>query len=214
MNAGTTSNVLNKKIITESFSGILNSLSEKERTVINRRIGMQSGIKETLQNIGNSFKPQITRERVRQIEEAGIKKIGRIIKATDLITIQEKAKELIALHGGILTKEKIINGIIKELSLEKDINVAILEVVVQSDEEMIKSKPRLGTRTYFYFATVSRKLIDSVHKESLKVLKKKKDVMERETLYALVKENISESFKNVSSVLIDSIIDIFEEFIK
>jgi DNA-directed RNA polymerase sigma subunit (sigma70/sigma32) len=56
------------------FSGVLESLSEKERVVIERRIGL-SGTKETLQNIGNSFTPSITRERVRQIEDAGIKKV-------------------------------------------------------------------------------------------------------------------------------------------
>lgn len=60
--------------IEKLFSGVLESLSEKERVVIERRIGL-SGTKETLQNIGNSFKPSITRERVRQIEDAGIKKV-------------------------------------------------------------------------------------------------------------------------------------------
>jgi DNA-directed RNA polymerase sigma subunit (sigma70/sigma32) len=48
---------------------VLQSLSDKERIVIERRIGLH-GERETLQNIGNSFKPAITRERVRQIEDA------------------------------------------------------------------------------------------------------------------------------------------------
>lgn len=60
--------------IEKLFSGVLESLSQKERIVIERRIGL-AGEKETLQNIGNSFKPSITRERVRQIEDAGIKKV-------------------------------------------------------------------------------------------------------------------------------------------
>jgi RNA polymerase primary sigma factor len=56
------------------FFDVLGSLSDKEKKVIERRIGV-NGQKETLQSIGNSFSPAITRERVRQIEDAGIKKI-------------------------------------------------------------------------------------------------------------------------------------------
>jgi len=69
-----TTQLLNNKNITKSFSDILSSLSQKEKSVIERRVGLFSD-KETLQNIGNSFSPSITRERVRQIEESGIKKI-------------------------------------------------------------------------------------------------------------------------------------------
>jgi DNA-directed RNA polymerase sigma subunit (sigma70/sigma32) len=64
-----TTQTLNNKNITSSFSDILSSLSEKEKSVIERRVGLFSE-KETLQNIGNSFTPSITRERVRQIEES------------------------------------------------------------------------------------------------------------------------------------------------
>jgi RNA polymerase primary sigma factor len=52
--------------IMQDFVGILQNLTEKERTIISRRIGL-GGEKETLQDIGNSY--QITRERVRQIED-------------------------------------------------------------------------------------------------------------------------------------------------
>jgi DNA-directed RNA polymerase sigma subunit (sigma70/sigma32) len=60
---------LTTNTIEKSFSDVLQSLSDKERIVIERRIGLH-GERETLQNIGNSFKPAITRERVRQIEDA------------------------------------------------------------------------------------------------------------------------------------------------
>jgi DNA-directed RNA polymerase sigma subunit (sigma70/sigma32) len=90
--------ILNNKNIEKSFSDILTSLSEKEQNVIKRRVGID-GRRETLQNIGNSFSPAITRERVRQIEDTGIKKIGRIVKATLLANIQAKAREFLGLHG-------------------------------------------------------------------------------------------------------------------
>jgi RNA polymerase nonessential primary-like sigma factor len=54
------------------FEDILDSLPDKEKEVVVRRIGMY-GEKETLQEIGKSM--NITRERVRQIEDEGIKKM-------------------------------------------------------------------------------------------------------------------------------------------
>lgn len=71
--------------ITQGFNAILDSLTEKERSVITRRIGF-GGEKETLQEIGNLY--GITRERVRQIEDVGIRKIGRIMRTSELLIIQ------------------------------------------------------------------------------------------------------------------------------
>ena len=107
-----TTAVLNKKVITSSFGEVLQSLSEKERGVIERRVWL-NGHRETLQSIGDSFKPSITRERVRQIEESGIKKIGRIIKASILVDVQNTANEFLAAPA--LTKESAGSATINTL---------------------------------------------------------------------------------------------------
>lgn len=205
--------VLSKTNIETLFRNVLDSLSEKEKIVIERRIGI-SGEKETLQNIGNSFTPSITRERVRQIEDAGIKKVGRIIKATELSNIQELAKEILSHHGGVLTREKLIGAIIKNMELSSEINAHVLEVIIQSDFDIIKSKPRLGTQTYFTLPNIARKSIDAAHKEAVKILKRKKDVMERTELYTQIIENIEGSVGKVDSVFIDSSLDIFDDIVK
>ncbi|MDA9129098.1 hypothetical protein N9J72_01310 [Candidatus Gracilibacteria bacterium] len=204
---------LTKNVIEKSFSNVLDSLSEKERTVIERRIGL-TGNKETLQNIGNSFKPSITRERVRQIEDAGIKKVGRIIKATELSAIQEMAREVLGHHGGILTREKLVAALINEMNLSKEINSHILEIIVQSDFEIIKSKPRLGTQTYFTLPNISRKSIDATHREALKILKRKKDVMEQSELYTQIATNVREEAGELETVFIDSVLDVFDDIVK
>jgi hypothetical protein len=54
-------------------SNLLEDLPQRVKEVISRRFGLETGERETLEAIGKSFK--ITRERVRQIEEAGIDKI-------------------------------------------------------------------------------------------------------------------------------------------
>lgn len=197
--------------ITDIFREVLSSLSAKERSVIEKRIGLD-GEKQTLQNIGDSFSPAITRERVRQIEESGIKKIGRIIKATTLVSIQEKAKEILDMHAGVLIKDKLINAVIKGLSIPEDMNASIIEAIIQSDYDVVKSKPKLGTRSYFYLPKISKKSIDIIHKEAVNILKKRKDVMDKVSLYELLKVNQKEL--NLKNVFIDSALDIFEDVIK
>lgn len=200
---------LNKKSIIHSFEEVLNSLSEKEKNVIERRVWLKWE-KETLQNIWNSFKPNITRERVRQIEESWIKKIGRIVKATILTEVQKKAFELIEMHGGVLSKDMLINSIIKELNLESDINSGIIEVIIQSDYEIKKSKQKLWCKIYFFLPSVNKANIDIVYKEALKILKKKKDVIDKNTLF----ENIISNLSDVSSItFIDSSLELYDDIV-
>jgi hypothetical protein len=69
--------------------------------------------------------------------------MGRIIKATDLTVIQDKSIEIIDLHSGLITRDKLINTIIRELNLKSDINASVLEIVIQADYNIVKSKPKL-----------------------------------------------------------------------
>jgi hypothetical protein len=193
------------------FVSILNNLTEKENEIISRRIWLNSN-QETLQSIWNSY--NITRERVRQIEDVGIKKIWRIIKSTKLWKIQELWESILKLHWWLLIKDKLINWIINELKLDKDINSWILEVILQSDFNLNKSKPQLGAKTYFFFPEVNKKLITEVHKEAIKILKKKWDIMEQSILDEMIKINLFSSFGKIENVLIDSILDIFLDIVK
>lgn len=202
---------LSKKIIDENFLSILSGLTDKEQSVIVRRIGI-GGERETLQSIGNTY--DITRERVRQIEDVGIKKIGRIVRSTPLARIQEVGEQILSLHGGLLTKERIVNMVIQEAGVDTSVNTGIIEVLLQSDFNIQKSKPQLGTRTYFCTPGVQKKLVGEIHKEAARILKKKGDIMENVALYEMIKLNLAPTFGKVETVLIDSVLDVFEDVVK
>jgi hypothetical protein len=186
-------------------------LTDKEQSVITRRIGLMAE-KETLQAIGNTY--DITRERVRQIEDVGIKKIGRIIRSSALVYIQETAEKILTISGGLMTKDKLIRAIIEEIHIENNLNEGILEVIVQSDFNIQKSKPQIGTNTYFYTPDIQKKLIGAIHKEAVILLKKKGDIMETTALYEVIRANLAPSFGKIEISLIDGILDIFQELIK
>jgi len=57
---------------------LLKDLPERQKEVISRRFGLETNQKETLESIGRDF--DITRERVRQIEEAGFLRLKPKVK--------------------------------------------------------------------------------------------------------------------------------------
>lgn len=110
---------LNTSAIRDNFLHLLSGLTEKEQSVIIRRVGI-NGEKETLQSIGNSY--DITRERVRQIEDVGIKKIGRIVRSTELVKLQEVGEKILSLSGGLMTKDQLISAVMEEIKIDKSMN--------------------------------------------------------------------------------------------
>lgn len=197
--------------ITQVFENILASLTDKERSVITRRIGL-SGERETLQEIGDTY--GITRERVRQIEDVGIKKIGRIMRTSPLMKVQESGEKILKMHGGIMTRDRLVNAIITDIGVEGSLNLNIVDVLLQADFNLQRSKPQLGTNTYFHFPEVSKKFIEGVHKEAIKILKKRGDIIETSVLYEMIKINLFAQFGKIEPIAIDSVMDIYLDIVK
>jgi hypothetical protein len=86
---------------------LLAVLNTRNRDVISRRFGLKTGKKETLESIGGSY--GITRERVRQIEEASLKQIRG-----NFDSISSKIKPFISLAENILEQT---GGVAKETDL-------------------------------------------------------------------------------------------------
>jgi RNA polymerase sigma factor (sigma-70 family) len=61
------------------LASVLDDLAANERTVLRRRFGLEGGAPETLEAIGQGLK--LSRERVRQIEAAGIRKLRGLLAA-------------------------------------------------------------------------------------------------------------------------------------
>jgi len=96
------------------------------------------------------------------------------------------------------------------LKLSSKINSFIIETIVQADEKVIKSKPKLGTETYFHFPTINKNLVSTIHKEAVRILKKKKDVMPQISLYEQIKNNLVEE---TNITLINSVMDVFDDIV-
>ncbi len=199
--------------IQNSFRDFLDSLSDKEKTVISKRVWLDWEV-YTLQSIGDSFKPNITRERVRQLEATWIKKLGRIIKTSNLSSIQDFAREKLIEAGGLLTRDKLLSFIIRESGIDTEMSATLISVIIQADYDILKSKPRISTKSYFFMPDVKKEIVEKVYKEWLKILKKKWDVMEQRSLYELIKIKVWDFNWILTLDLIDNIFDVYFDVVK
>lgn len=88
---------------------LLETINDREREIIRLRHGLEQEDKHTLEDIGSKY--NVTRERVRQIEKATLKKLKKVDGITDkLKPIEQAVMGIIekfggALHEGFLRKE-------------------------------------------------------------------------------------------------------------
>ncbi len=88
-------------------SDLLDDLPGRTKDVILKRFGLKEGIdqRETLESIGKSY--QITRERVRQIEKEGLKKLKRKMESHE--DVFEFLNRRINEFGGLKREDRLLN---------------------------------------------------------------------------------------------------------
>lgn len=96
---------------TEVVGLLLKNLIPREEDVLKRRHGLQTSKKETLEEIGASYK--VTRERIRQIENSAIQKIKKSKNFSEIINpIENRIFSELEQHGGILSEESLLGNLL------------------------------------------------------------------------------------------------------
>lgn len=72
----------NFTMLREQLNQVLNTLSERERKVLELRFGLTDGTPRTLEEVGKEF--DVTRERIRQIEAKALRKLKHPSRSTKL----------------------------------------------------------------------------------------------------------------------------------
>jgi RNA polymerase primary sigma factor len=81
----------NRTLLKEKLDQVLASLSERERKILKMRFGLVDGENHTLGEIGSLY--NVTRERIRQIEAKGLRKLRHPARARYLLGFLEPKKE-------------------------------------------------------------------------------------------------------------------------
>lgn len=159
-------------------------LTDKEATVIKRRFALQGHPKQTLEKIGKHFK--VTRERIRQIEGIALSKLRRTVRTTKLNEVNELAKNVLKMHGGVMREDDLISQVLKRMPSSTDLDGAVLRLSFSIDTEM-SSSGHSGTFVPFWrLESLAMEDISLIVDSIVKILKKRKSCMKKEELISAV----------------------------
>ncbi|MAF14359.1 MAG: hypothetical protein CMI53_05760 [Parcubacteria group bacterium] len=165
----------------ELIVSLLKNISTKESDILSRRFGLLGKKKETLEQIGKYY--DITRERIRQIETATIKKIKEL---KDFKQQMEDADQyvthLLENYGGIMEERFLLD----EISTNEDNHQAarfILTNLLNNKVETIK--PDSDILASWKLPTVSLNLIKQAVNELVNIIKQEDKLLKNSNLIDL-----------------------------
>lgn len=92
----------------EIIKSLLSKLSKKERDIVSRRFGLKDTERETLEAVGKLH--NLTRERIRQIENATVKKLKDLKDLKESLgELNSKTGLILAEHGGLAEREYLFH---------------------------------------------------------------------------------------------------------
>ncbi len=186
----------------EIVNNLFNELSKRECDVLTRRFGLHGTGKETLEKIGQAHK--LTRERIRQIETTGIKKIRQLENLEPYISgLKKVISQLLEEHGGLMEREYLLNNLVnfsvdnvkikaEDEKIHKNHLDFLIIKLLHNEFEEVNNSENFKDSFKLKYQTLSH--LEALAEELLEKIKQAKTIMVTEDLFILAKE--LESFKN------------------
>lgn len=169
----------------EIIDSLFSELTERERDVLIRRFGLYGKNKETLEEIGKVH--QLTRERIRQIETFGVKKLRQLEKLDGYISgLKNVISQLLEEHGGLMERNYLLNALVnfsvngvkpkpEDVNVHKSHLDFLISKLLHNDlEEISKSDYfnkffKLKFSTIDYLEELAKELLDKI-RETKKII--------------------------------------------
>ncbi len=168
----------------ELLSTLFMVLTEKEVTVVKKRFALMGQPKQTLEKIGKQFK--VTRERIRQIESIALSKLRRTVRTTRLDEVNEVAKSLLRVHGGIMREEDLISAVLKRIQNATSVDGSVLRLSFSIDAEMSCTGRSQTFVPFWRLASLSADDVSLIIDNVVKILRKRKTCMKQDELVSAI----------------------------
>ena len=160
------------KTLLEDFFLIL---TDTEKKVVTKRFSLDDKPRQTLEVIGKHF--DVTRERIRQIENTALKKLQRNIMTSHLRKISETARKVLQENGGMMTRDVLISKTLKALHVESKYSANVLRFALRLDEKIEEVKRANNFDPFYHFSDITLPTIQEGYKVMRKTLQAKKQIM-------------------------------------
>ncbi len=169
---------------TEVFSALVKSLSQKEQEVLRRRYGLHGGEPETLEEIGKIY--HVTRERIRQIENASIETLQKTKHYRDLVApVERLITNILNTHGGAMEDHTFLQETLSHAGSGPDQERALLFMLRQLLSDRFEELAGDATlRPCWKLRAQSLEIIRHTIAEAVRIVEAKRSPMPREDLVA------------------------------
>ncbi len=192
------------KTLIEDFFLIL---SQTEKKVITKRFSLDNEPKQTLEKIGQHF--DVTRERIRQIENNALKKLQRNVMNSHIRNITDVARNILQANGGVLTSDSLISKALIALHNDTSYTANVIRFAIRLDKEIEEVRRDKNFEPIYHFAAIKFAQITHTYKVVRKYLQTKKEVLSFAAIYKDIKDEIEVS-KLTMEVIAKSAINILE----
>lgn len=178
--------VQNIKVV---VGGLLRNIPQRSRDIITRRFGLKSGRKETLESIGKSY--NITRERVRQIEEAALDQLRKQYQANEsqLKSYVDFVNVKMQTNGGFLGESYLFEQF--SGNPEKSVQNAYLTLVLALSDKFSRFDETDQFYPFWYTDKKKLDLVKTTITSFISALNKTKEPVEEKSVPASVKPCLS-----------------------
>lgn len=166
------------------LSNLFMVLTEKEVTVVKKRFALFGQPKQTLEKIGKQFK--VTRERIRQIESIALSKLRRTVRTTRLDEVNEVAKSLLRVHGGIMREDDLVSAVLKRINGATAVDGSVLRLSFSIDTEMSCTGRSQTFVPFWRLTSLSADDISLIVDNVVKILRKRKTCMKQDELISAI----------------------------
>ncbi|QQR84001.1 hypothetical protein IPJ72_02275 [Candidatus Peregrinibacteria bacterium] len=179
-------------------------LTDKERDVIVRRFSLDNKPRQTLDKIGRHY--QVTRERIRQIENIALNKLRRTVSNTKLRLVNRLAKQFIEKQGGVMLESEVISTMLNSIYSPSQMDGSIITLSLNCDSDLRRSSRTSTSEAFWYFKEIPLSHIRKIADSSVALLKKHGDVMSEDQMVSAIKALNAFKGKLLSNQLILSCI--------
>lgn len=136
---------------------ILKNLLKREQEVLKRRFALDGSTHDTLEKIGREY--AITRERVRQIEASGIRKIRAILKEEKenlkADSIENNMEKILSQYGGLMREDLMLDRVLgsvnagSEERYKKNL-LFLITYLLEEHERLTKAEANFSHEPFWY----------------------------------------------------------------
>ncbi|MFA6524704.1 MAG: sigma factor-like helix-turn-helix DNA-binding protein [Patescibacteria group bacterium] len=185
----------------DTVSSLLKYLTNKEEDVLRRRFGLSGQAKETLEAIGKAY--NVTRERIRQIENSAIKKIKGLREFSKMSSeLEHTISNVLGHNGGIMDEHSLLHELLNFASdnpLNNNCAVFILEELISM--KIVRIPASLSVSKSWGLPHVSLDFVNETIDQLVQILEKEGKPMKLDEL--LYKFHHTEYYANKKELLTD-----------